>query len=62
MAGEGTPKSLTTTPAAARSAILPPSDAPIPAADAMVEDEATFVQPLAMIPSKGSVGAYQRHH
>ena len=63
MAGEGTPKSLITTSAAARSALPPPSDAPIPAADMMVEDQVTFVQPLVIIPSignnEGPVGAAQ---
>jgi len=63
MAGEGTPKSSTTTPVATRSTVLPPSNELIPAADAMVEDQATFVQPLAMVPSSrnngGPVGANQ---
>jgi len=64
MASEGNLKSVATSPAAARPASPPPFGAPIPAADAMVEDEATFVQPLAMIPATGSsvgpVGATHR--
>jgi hypothetical protein len=44
--------------------IPPPSDAPIAASDEMVEDQATFVQPLAMILAArhdgGPVGAAQR--
>ena len=54
MASEGNPKSVATTPAVARPASPPPSNAPIPATDVMVEVEATFVRPLAMIPAIGS--------
>ena len=56
MASEETPKSSTTMPAAARSTILPPFDALIPAADAMVEDQTAFVRPLAKVPSSGNNG------
>ena len=56
MAGEGNPKTIATTPAVTHPASPLPSGAPIPAADAMLEDEATFVQPMAVIPAMGSSG------
>ena len=40
---------LSTKSAATYSIIPPPFDVPIAASDAMVDDQATFVQPLAMI-------------
>jgi len=56
MAGEGNPKTVDTTPATTHPATLPAINAPNPAAEAMLEDEATFVQPLAMVPAEGSNG------
>ena len=56
MAGQGNPKTVATTPAATRLASPPPSGALNPAAEAMLEDEATFVQPLAMVLAEGSSG------
>jgi len=58
MAGEGNPKPVAIAPTAASPAIPSPSNAPNPAADTMMEDEAIFVQPLAMVPATGRpVGA-----
>ena len=56
MAGEGNPKTVATTPAATHPASPLAIDAPNPATEAMLEDEVTFVQPLAMIPVEGSSG------
>jgi len=56
MAGEENPKTVATTPAATHPASPAPSEALIPAIEAMLKDEATFVQPLAMIPATGSGG------
>ena len=56
MAGEGTPKPLAIAPTAAHSTIPSPSNMPNPAVNAIMEEEAIFVQPLAMIPASGNNG------
>jgi len=64
MASEGNPKSVAPMPAAAHPASPPPSGALIPTTDIIIKDEATFVQPLVMIPAMGhngvAVGATHR--
>jgi len=56
MAGEGESKTIATTLAMTPPATLPVVNSPIPATEASMEDVATFVQPLAMIPAKGNSG------
>ena len=56
MAGKGEPKTVATTPAMTPPATLPAVNSPIPATEASMEDVATFVQPLAMIPAEGNSG------
>ena len=56
MAGEGESKTIATTPAMTPPATLPAVNSPIPATEASMEDVATFVQPLAMIPAEGNSG------
>jgi len=56
MAGEGNPKPVAIAPTAASPAIPSHSNAPNPTADTMMEDEAIFVQPLAMVPATGNSG------
>ena len=56
MAGEGESKIVATTPAMTPPATLPAVNSPIPATEASMEDVATFVQPLAMIPAEGNSG------
>ena len=64
MAGEGESKTVATTPAMTPLVTLPTVNSPIPATEASMEDVATFVQPLAMIPAEensgGPVGATLR--
>ena len=54
MAGEGNPKTVATTPPATHQAIPPAINATIFATKVMLEDEATIMQPLAMVPAEGS--------
>ena len=56
MAGKGDPKTIATTPAVTHPANPLAINAPNFATEAMMEDEATFVQPLAMVPAEGSSG------
>ena len=56
MAGKGESKTVATTPAMTPPATLPAINSPIPATKASMEDMATFVQPLAMIPAEGNSG------
>src|SRR6185436_10403161 len=56
MAGKGDPKTVATTPATTHPANPPAINAPNSATDAMMQDAATFVQPLAMVPVEGSSG------
>ena len=56
MAGKGESKTVATTPAMTPPATLPAVNSPIPATKASMEDVATFVQPLAMIPAEGNSG------
>ena len=54
MVGEGESKTVATTPAMSPPATLPAINTPTPATEASMEDVATFVQPLAMIPAEGN--------
>ena len=56
MAGEGNPKTVATTPATTHPANPPAINAPNSPTEAMMEDAATFMQPLAMVPAEGSSG------
>ena len=56
MAGKGDPKTVATTPATTHPANPPAINTPNPATEATMEDAATFVQPLAMVPDEGSSG------
>ena len=56
MAGEGESKTVATTRAMTPPATLPVVNSPIPTTEASMEDVATFVQPLAMIPAAGNSG------
>ena len=56
MAGKGESKTVATTPAMTPPVTLPAINTPIPATEAPMEDVATFVQPLAMIPAEGNSG------
>ena len=56
MAGKGESKSVATTPAMTPPATLPAINTPTPATEATMEDVATFVQPLAMVPPEGNSG------
>ena len=56
MAGKGESKTVATTSAMTPPATLPAVNSPIPATKASMEDMATFVQPLAMIPAEGNSG------
>ena len=56
MAGKGESKTVATTPAMTPPATLPAINTPTPATEASMEDMATFVQPLAMIPAEGNSG------
>ena len=56
MANKGESKTVATTPAMTPPATLPAVNPPIPATEASMEDVATFVQPLAMIPAEGNSG------
>jgi len=56
MAGKGESKTIATTPAMTPPATLPAINTPTPATEASMEDVATFVQPLAMIPAEGNSG------
>ena len=49
MASEGTSKPSSTKSTATRPEVPPPSDALHPTTDAMIEDRAVFVKPLAMV-------------
>ena len=56
MAGKGESKTIATTPAITPPATLPAVNSAIPATEVSMEDVATFVQPLAMIPAEGNSG------
>ena len=56
MAGKGESKIVATTPAMTPPATLPAIKTPTPATEASMEDVATFMQPLAMIPAEGNSG------
>ena len=56
MAGEGESKTVATTLAMTPPVTLPAINTPTPATEASMEDVATFVQPLAMIPAEGNSG------
>jgi len=56
MAGKGEPKSVATTPAMTPPATLLAINTLTLATEATMEDMATFVQPLAMVPAEGNSG------
>ena len=56
MAGKGESKTVATTPTMTPPVTLPAINTPTPATEASMEDMATFVQPLAMIPAEGNSG------
>ena len=51
MAGKGDPKTVATTPATSHPVNPPAINTPNSATEAMMEDKATFMQPLAMAPA-----------
>ena len=56
MAGKGE----STTPAMTPPETLPAINTPTPATEETMEDVATFVQPLAMVPAEGNCGEEDR--
>jgi len=51
MAGKGDPKTVATTPATSHPVNPPAINTPNSATEAMMDDKATFVQPLEMVPA-----------